>query len=105
MVSSQSARSALLRVAPSRRVLAIPSSISATVTADINKEAECVSIHSTSADGTSRDGAAAEMTLVSTRYTAVSETGRPRARTVAARKIVCGQWRRHQETAEGRDMR
>src|ERR1700712_456239 len=69
IVSSQAVRSALLREAPSRRNLVTPSSISATVTDDINNEAECVSIHSTSANGTGRDGAAADKTLVSTRYT------------------------------------
>jgi hypothetical protein len=44
------------------------------VTADMNNEAECVSIHATSAGDTGRDGAAAEITLVSTRYTGKSET-------------------------------
>jgi len=68
-VSSQAVSSELLRVAPSRRSLAIPSSISATVTADMDNEAEWVSIHSTSAADTDLDGATADKTLVSTRYT------------------------------------
>src|SRR6266404_6385321 len=68
-VSNHAVRSTLLREAPSRRNLAMPSSISATVTADRNKVAECKSIQSTKLGGIGRDGAAAEMTLVSTRYT------------------------------------
>jgi hypothetical protein len=72
-VSNHAARLALLRVARWRRDLAILSSISAVVTTDRNNEAEWASIHSTSAGTAGRDRAAAEMTLVSTRYTGRSK--------------------------------
>src|SRR6266481_649786 len=73
MVSNHAARSELFRVAPSRRDLAIPSSISAIVTAYKNNEADWIFIHSTSAGGAGRDGAAAEMTVLSTRYTGIRD--------------------------------
>lgn len=53
--SSQAARSALLHLAPSRRSLVMPSSISATVTAEINSNAECISIQLTQQRRIQRD--------------------------------------------------